>query len=44
MHSSSRRLLAAVSPSTLMAVAGTACSSGSDSADAKGAAGGTYTI
>jgi multiple sugar transport system substrate-binding protein len=44
MHSSSRRLLAAVSLSTIVAVAGTACSSGSGSTDSKDAAGGTYTI
>jgi multiple sugar transport system substrate-binding protein len=43
MHSSSRRLLAAVAVSTVVAVVGTACSSGSGSTDTKGA-GGTYTI
>ncbi|MEU6668090.1 extracellular solute-binding protein [Streptomyces sp. NPDC046727] len=44
MHSFSRRLLAAVSLSTVVAVAGTACSSGSGGTDTKGAGSGTYTI
>ncbi|MER6129674.1 sugar ABC transporter substrate-binding protein [Streptomyces sp. NPDC001795] len=44
MHSSSRRLLAAVAVSTVVAVVGTACSSGSGSTGAKGADSGTYTI
>ncbi|MFF4015041.1 extracellular solute-binding protein [Streptomyces sp. NPDC001843] len=44
MHSSSRRLLAAVAVSTVVAVVGTACSSGSGSTDSKGAGSGTYTI
>ncbi|MFF4490605.1 extracellular solute-binding protein [Streptomyces sp. NPDC001544] len=44
MHSSSRRLLAAVAVSTVVAVVGTACSSGSGSTDTKGAGSGTYTI
>jgi multiple sugar transport system substrate-binding protein len=44
MHSSSRRLLAAVAVSTVVAVVGTACSSGSGSTDAKGSDSGTYTI
>ncbi len=44
MQSSSRRLLATVALSTVVAVVGTACSSGSGSTDAKGAGSGTYTI
>ncbi|MEU3888993.1 sugar ABC transporter substrate-binding protein [Streptomyces sp. NPDC029041] len=44
MHSSSRRRLAAVALSTVLAAAGTACSSGSGSTDTKGADSGTYTI
>jgi multiple sugar transport system substrate-binding protein len=44
MHSSSRRLLAAVAVSTAVAVVGTACSSGSGSSGAKGADSGTYTV
>jgi multiple sugar transport system substrate-binding protein len=44
MHSSSRRLLSGVALSTVVAVVGTACSSGSGSSDAKGADSGTYTI
>ncbi|MBG0850448.1 extracellular solute-binding protein [Streptomyces spinoverrucosus] len=44
MHSSSRRRLAAVALSTVLAAAGTACSSGSGSTGAKGADSGTYTI
>ncbi|MBD0839293.1 ABC transporter substrate-binding protein [Streptomyces sp. TRM68416] len=44
MNSSSRRLLAAVSLSTAVAVAGTACSSGDGTTSAKSADGGTYTI
>ncbi|MFD4554935.1 extracellular solute-binding protein [Streptomyces sp. NPDC058469] len=44
MHRSSRRRLTAVALSTVVAAAGTACSSGSDSSSTKDAAGGTYTI
>ncbi|MFF8934471.1 extracellular solute-binding protein [Streptomyces paradoxus] len=44
MHSSSRRRLTAVALSTVVAVTGAACSSGSGSADAKGADSGTYTV
>ncbi|MFJ7334202.1 extracellular solute-binding protein [Streptomyces sp. NPDC101116] len=44
MHSSSRRRLAAVAVSTVLAAAGTACSAGSGSTDTKGADSGTYTI
>ncbi|KOV96798.1 ABC transporter substrate-binding protein [Streptomyces sp. NRRL B-1140] len=44
MHSSSRRRLAAVALSTVLAAAGTACSSGSGSTGTKGADSGTYTI
>ncbi|ANS63574.1 extracellular solute-binding protein family 1 [Streptomyces lincolnensis] len=44
MHSSSRRLLAAVAVSTVVAVVGTACSSGSGSSGAKGADSGTFTV
>ncbi|MGC9540565.1 sugar ABC transporter substrate-binding protein [Streptomyces sp. UG1] len=45
MHSSSgRRTLVAAALSTVVAVVGTACSSGSGSSDAKGADSGTYTI
>ncbi|MGR6974422.1 sugar ABC transporter substrate-binding protein [Streptomyces cynarae] len=44
MHSSSRRLLAAASLSTVVALVGTACSSGSDSTGTKGADSGTYTV
>ena len=44
MHSSSRRRLAAVAVSTVLAAAGTACSSGSGSTGTKGADSGTYTI
>ncbi|MFF5314644.1 sugar ABC transporter substrate-binding protein [Streptomyces massasporeus] len=44
MHSSSRRRLTAVALSTVVAVTGAACSSGSGSADAKGSDGGTYTV
>ncbi|PPS66986.1 MULTISPECIES: sugar ABC transporter substrate-binding protein [Streptomyces] len=44
MHSTSRRRLAAVALSTVLAAAGTACSSGSGSTDTKGADSGTYTI
>ncbi len=44
MHSSSRRLLATVALSTVVAVVGTACSSGAGSTDAKDADSGTYTI
>ncbi|QOV40406.1 sugar ABC transporter substrate-binding protein [Streptomyces ferrugineus] len=45
MHSSSRRrLLVAVALSTVVAVVGTACSTGSGSSGAKGADSGTYTI
>jgi multiple sugar transport system substrate-binding protein len=44
MHSSSRRRLTAVALSTVLAAAGTACSSGSGSSDTKGADSGTYTI
>ncbi|WP_217145083.1 sugar ABC transporter substrate-binding protein [Streptomyces sp. AC627_RSS907] len=45
MHTSSRRrLTAAVALSTLVAVTGTACSSGSGSASAGGADSGTYTV
>ncbi|MGW0609793.1 sugar ABC transporter substrate-binding protein [Streptomyces sp. NPDC002788] len=44
MHCTSRRRLAAVALSTVLAAAGTACSSGSGSADTKGADSGTYTI
>ncbi|MFF4209549.1 extracellular solute-binding protein [Streptomyces sp. NPDC001796] len=43
MHSSSRRLLAAAL-STLVALVGTACSSGSGSTGTKGADSGTYTV
>ncbi|MFG2134833.1 extracellular solute-binding protein [Streptomyces sp. NPDC048751] len=44
MRISSRRLLAAVAISTVVATVGTACSSDSGSTDAKGAGSGTYTI
>ncbi|MFJ8357361.1 extracellular solute-binding protein [Streptomyces sp. NPDC093984] len=44
MHSSSRRLLAAASLSTVVALVGTACSSGSGSTSTKGADSGTYTV
>ncbi|MEU5592745.1 sugar ABC transporter substrate-binding protein [Streptomyces sp. NPDC020298] len=44
MHSSSRRLLAAVAVSTVVAVVGTACSSGSGSTGSKSAGSGTFTI
>ncbi|MEU9448651.1 extracellular solute-binding protein [Streptomyces sp. NPDC048277] len=44
MHSTSRRLLAAVTVSTVVAVVGTACSSGSGSTGTKSADSGTYTI
>jgi multiple sugar transport system substrate-binding protein len=44
MHSSSRRLIAAVALSTAVAVVGTACSSGAGSTDAKDADSGTYTV
>lgn len=44
MHTSSRRLLAAVAISTVVATVGTACSSDSGSTDTKGAGSGTYTI
>jgi multiple sugar transport system substrate-binding protein len=44
MQSTSRRRLAAAALSTVLAAAGTACSSGSGSAGAKGADSGTYTI
>ncbi|MEV0244497.1 sugar ABC transporter substrate-binding protein [Streptomyces sp. NPDC050674] len=44
MHIDSRRRLAAVALSTVLAAAGTACSSGSGSTDTKGADSGTYTI
>ncbi|GGS13608.1 ABC transporter substrate-binding protein [Streptomyces humidus] len=45
MHRSSRRrLVAAIALSTVTAVAGTACSSGSGTTDTKGAGGGAYTI
>ncbi|MFJ8048812.1 extracellular solute-binding protein [Streptomyces luteogriseus] len=44
MHSSSRRRLTAVALSTVVAVTGAACSSGSGSTDAKGSDSGTYTV
>ncbi|MFJ4814592.1 extracellular solute-binding protein [Streptomyces sp. NPDC088801] len=44
MHSSSRRRITAVALSTVVAVTGAACSSGSGSTDAKGADSGTYTV
>ncbi|MCD7442710.1 extracellular solute-binding protein [Streptomyces lincolnensis] len=44
MHSSSRRLLAAMAVSTAVALVGTACSSGSGNSGAKGADSGTYTV
>ncbi|MEV1080720.1 extracellular solute-binding protein, partial [Streptomyces sp. NPDC050211] len=44
MHSSSRRLLATVALSTVVAVTGTACSSGSGGTADKGADSGTYTV
>ncbi|MFI7016676.1 extracellular solute-binding protein [Streptomyces sp. NPDC050164] len=44
MHSSARRLLATVALSTVVAVVGTACSSGAGSTDSKDADSGTYTI
>ncbi|MFI9565448.1 sugar ABC transporter substrate-binding protein [Streptomyces rishiriensis] len=45
MHRSSRRrLVAAIALSTVTAVVGTACSSGSGAADTKGAGGGSYTV
>ncbi|MGW1024928.1 sugar ABC transporter substrate-binding protein [Streptomyces sp. NPDC002577] len=44
MHNFSRRLLAAAALATVVAVVGTACSSGSGSTDAKDAGSGTYTI
>ncbi|MGP4006848.1 sugar ABC transporter substrate-binding protein [Streptomyces sp. 4N124] len=44
MHSSSRRLLATVALSTVVAVTGTACSSGSGGTADKDADSGTYTI
>ncbi|MFD8236699.1 extracellular solute-binding protein [Streptomyces sp. NPDC059696] len=44
MHSSSRRRLTAMALSTVLAAAGTACSSGSGSTDTKGAGSGTYTL
>jgi multiple sugar transport system substrate-binding protein len=44
MHSSSRRLLATVALTTVVAVTGSACSSGAGSTETKGADSGTYTI
>ncbi|WLW56800.1 extracellular solute-binding protein [Streptomyces sp. YU58] len=44
MHSSSRRLLAAMAVSTAVALVGTACSSGSGSGGADNADSGTYTV
>jgi multiple sugar transport system substrate-binding protein len=44
MRRSARRRLTAAALSTVVAVVGTACSSGSGSTDAKGADSGTYTI
>ncbi|GHK01813.1 ABC transporter substrate-binding protein [Streptomyces sp. Y2F8-2] len=44
MQSSSRRLLAAAALSTVVALVGTACSSGSGSTSTKGADSGTYTV
>ncbi|MFE0328067.1 extracellular solute-binding protein [Streptomyces sp. NPDC058960] len=44
MQSSSRRLLAVAALSTVVALVGTACSSGSGSTSTKGADSGTYTV